>query len=195
MLGSDMSKTYKPGQPYNGYGSQQAFQAAGSPKSQRPQQAPAGGQKPAFGTVAGGQSTITKPKYLDINTTEDAVNNVMAQGYQYGDQRYQMKQLDRAGLSRGRGQQFIAGQEGAQAVSKAADAAAQMRSEDQMTNAKMKSDYEKARELEAQNLAMVSHAMNQADWSRRFAGQSAAAQLQMAMQQAQMNLMLALMRG
>lgn len=195
MIGSDMSKTYKPGQPYNGFGSQQAFQAAGSPKSQRPPQAPAGGQKPALGTVAGGQSTITKPKYLDINTTEDAVNNVLAQGYQYGDQRYQTKMLDRAGLSRGRGQQFIAGQEGAQAVSKAADAAAQMRSEDQMTNAKMKSDYEKARELEAQNLAMNSHAMNQANWSTQFAQQSAAAQLQMAMQQSQMNLMLALMRG
>jgi len=148
-----------------------------------------GGSKPPYS----GQSTIKKPQYIDINTTEDAVNNVMAQGFQHADQRYQTKQLDRAGLSRGRGQQFIAGQEGAQAMSKAAEGAAQIRTEDQLANSKMRSDYEKARELEAQNLAMVQHARGQADWSRNFGHMSAAAQLRMAMQQSQLQLMMALM--
>jgi hypothetical protein len=79
-------------------------------------------------------------------------------------------------------------------MSKAAETAAQARSEDQAANAKMRADYEKARELEAQNLAMVQHAQSQADWSRRFAAQSAAAQLQMAQQQASLQLMLSLMK-
>lgn len=187
MIGSDMSA---------GSGSRGGLRPPIARQPQQPQRpAPQMGGQQGGGYAYSGQSTIKKPQYIDINTTEDAVNNVMAQGFQHGDQRYQMKQLDRAGVSRGKGQQFIAGQEGAQAMSKAAESAAQMRSEDQASNAKMRSDYEKARELEAQNLAMVQHAKGQADWSTQFARQSAAAQLQMSMQQAQMNLMLALMRG
>lgn len=190
MIGSDMSSNYKPGRAFSGYGQQQKSGSIMAPKTP---QAPPSPWRPTGQGGYTGQSTIKKPEYIDINTTEDAVNNVMAQGFQHGDQRYQMKQLDRAGVSRGKGQQFIAGQEGAQAVSKAAESAAQIRSEDQAANAKMKSDYEKAKELEAQNLSMVQHAKSQADWSRQFARQSASAQLQMAMQQAQLQLMLALM--
>jgi len=106
-----------------------------------------------------------------------------------------MKQLDRAGLSRGKGQQFMAGQEGVQAMGQAANQAAELRAKDQATNSQMRSDYEKARELEAQNLAMVQHGISQSVWSRQFAKQSAASQIQMAQQQSQMQLMLALMRS
>lgn len=193
MLGSDMSVGGKGGVYSPG------FRSAPAPKMANMTMAPQGGTySPGFPSQGpkspySGQSTIKKPQYIDINTTEDAVNNVMAQGYQQADQRYQTKQLDRAGLSRGKGQQFISGQEGAQAMSKAAEGAAQIRTEDQLANSKMRSDYEKARELEAQNLAMVQHARSQADWSRNFGHMSAAAQLRMAMQQSQLQLMMALM--
>lgn len=119
----------------------------------------------------GGQSTMQKPQYIDINTTEDAVNNVLAKGYQEGDQRYQLKQTDKAGLSRGKGNQYMAQQEGVQAMTKAASEAAGVRAEDDKNNAKMRADYEKMRELEAMNYAMSQHSMNQSNWSQQFAQQ------------------------
>lgn len=142
----------------------------------------------------GFRSTIRQPNYIDQNQTEDAVNNLMAKGHQQADQRYQMKQLDKAGISRGKGQRFIGGQESVQAYGQAANQAAEIRSQDQLANSKMRSDYERATELEAQNYSMVQHQLSQADWSRQFARQSAAAQLQVAMQNARMNLMTSLMR-
>jgi hypothetical protein len=167
------------------------------------QPAPTGGRKPAMprpnpapagGREYTGQSSIKAPQYIDINTTEDAVNNMMGAGFQQADARYQTKQLDKGGLSRGKSAQFISGQEGVQAMNAAAEQAAGVRSQDQKTNSQMKSDYEKARELEAQNLSMVQHSQSQSDWARQFANQSAQAQIQMAYQQAQLQLMLALMR-
>ena len=146
-------------------------------------------------TTLNARSTIRQPNYIDINDTEDAVNNTMAQGHRQADQRFQMKQLDRAGLSRGKGQQFISAQESTQAVGQAANQAAELRSQDQMANSKMRSDYERARELEAQNYAMVQHQLSQADWSRQFGRESAAAQLQIAMMNARMQLMQSLMRN
>ena len=120
---------------------------------------------------------------------------MMAQGWQAADQRYNMKKTDRAGISRGKGQQFIAGQEGAQAMSTAAAQTAEMRAKDASTNSKMQSDYEKSREMEAQNNAMVQHQVSQSDWSQDFARKQAQAQIQMASQQARMNYMIALMRN
>ena len=187
MLGSDMTPA-RQNSRYNYTGP--GVVKSGAPK---PPQAQPQAQPPAAGPFAR-PSGVQKPQYIDINATEDAVNNLMAQGYQQGDQRYQMKRSDRAGLSRGRGQQFIAGQEAAQAVGKAAEASAQVRSEDQATNAKIRSDYEKAREQEKMAGGMFGHAIGQANWSRQFAEESANAQLQMAQQQSAMNLMLALMR-
>jgi hypothetical protein len=158
------------------------------------QPAPAPTQQQPGGGGYSGQSSIRPPQYIDINTTEDSVNNIIAKGMQQGDQRYQMKQMDKAGFSRGKNQQFIAGQESAQAIAKGASQAAEVRSADQLANSQMRSDYEKSREMEAQNLAMVQHSMGQSQWAQQFAQQSAAAQLQMAYQQAQLQLMLALMR-
>lgn len=188
MLGSDTSSQYKPGQPFSGFGSDQAFHQAGAPKKPpKPQSAPP--------PISGPYGNKPKPPSIGIDTTEDAVNNVMAQGFQQADQRYQMKQTDRAGVSRGAGQQFIAGQESAQAMNKAADAAAGIRMQDQQANAKMKADYERSNAQTAQAAQMAQHAKDQADWSQSFAKQSAAAQLQMAMQQAQLQFMLSLMNG
>lgn len=141
-----------------------------------------------------GQSTIKPPKYIDDGTTEDAANNAMAQGYQQADPRYQMKQLARAGMSSGAGQQFIAGQEGVQAMSQAAGQAADIRTQDQMANDKMRSDYENMREQEALQKSMLQHQMAQSDWSRKFAEQSANASLQMSYLQSLQNLRMNLLR-
>lgn len=124
-----------------------------------------------------GQSPRRQPRYIDINTTEDAAGNVLAQGIQQGDQRYQMKQFDRAGFSRGRSNQFMASQAGQQAIGQAASQAAQIRAEDQKTNAQMRADYENMREQEAMAMAMAGHSRNQANWSVNFARQQAAVDL------------------
>ena len=181
-------------------GSETSLRAAGSAPAQfpvlksqpRPQQAPQ--QQQRSGSNYSGQSSIKPPQYIADSTTEDSANNIMAKGWQEADQRYQVKKLDRAGVSRGKGQQFIAGLEGVQAMSAAATSAADVRAKDANTNSMLRSDYEKSRELEAQNTAMVQHSISQSDWSRDFARRSAQQQLQMAAQSARMNYMIALMR-
>lgn len=158
-----------------------------------------GGSQPQSGGSQGGggytgQSTIKPPKYIADATTEDAAGNVMAAGYQQADPRYQTKKITKAGISNGAGQQFIAGQEGVQAMSQAAGQAADIRSQDQMANDKMRSDYEQMRETEALQKSILQHQMAQSDWSRRFAEESANAQLQMSYMQALQNLRMSLLR-
>lgn len=147
--------------------------------------------RPSAGVSYGGQSTVRPPQYIDINTTEDAVNNVLAQGVQQGDHRYQMKQLDRAGFSRGKGQQYAAAQEGQQVMGQAAGQAAEIRSQDQMANAKMRADYEKMREQEAQASAMAAHSRGQSNWALQFAKRQAASNIAMQQQQAAASLLMA----
>jgi hypothetical protein len=117
---------------------------------------------------------IQKPQYIDMNTTEDSAGNTMARGYQAADARFNIKQIDRAGISRGKGQKFIAAQGGAQAMAQAASQAAQVRGDDDKANAQMRSAYEQQVEQERQNRFMNQHAMDQSDWARRFAQQQAA---------------------
>jgi len=130
-----------------------------------------------------GQSTIKPPKYIDINDTEDSVNNTLAAGIQAGDQRYQVKQMDRAGVSRGKGQQSAASVQSAKEMTAAANQAAETRAQDQKTNAQMRADYEKARESEALAIA-----------GSQFGIRYGQMQAQLAMQQSAMNLMQSLMR-
>lgn len=137
-------------------------------------------QQPKTPTYTG-QTTIKPPQYIDINDTEDAVNNTLAKGAQYGDSRYQAKQLDRAGMSRGKAQQFAAQQTGANVRSQAAADAASIRAEDQLQNAKTKADYEQAREMEQLNLAMAQHQLSQANWAAQFARQKNAIDLMQAL--------------
>ena len=114
-------------------GSNTSLRAAGSNLPQAPvlkaqptpRQAPLPAGQAGSGYV--GQSTVRPPQFINDSTTESAANNMMAQGWQAADQRYNMKKTDRAGISRGKGQQFIAGQEGAQAMSTAAAQTAEMR--------------------------------------------------------------------
>lgn len=163
-----------------------------SPAAPRPDQAPQVGFAPALppgGRPAGpmgsfsGQSTIRPPQYIDIEDTEASVNNTLARGQQAGDQRYQIKQMDRAGISRGKGQQTAAQIQSAKEMASAANQAAETRSKDQLNNEKMRADYEKAREQESLAIAGAQFGVN-------FAGMQA----QLAQQRAAMELMFSLMR-
>ena len=140
------------------------------------------------------QSTIKAPRYIQDSTTQDAVNNTMAQGYANADNRFQVKNLDRAGVSRGAGQDYMASQEGVQQMQKAAQSSAEVQASDQQTNDQMRSDYEKASEMEGQNNVMIQHNLAQSDWAKGFAQQSLNSQLEMAQMQAALQLRLALMR-
>lgn len=140
------------------------------------------------------KSTIKAPAYIQDSTTQDAINNTMAQGYSNADSRFQVKNLDRAGLSRGAGQNFMASQEGVQQMQKAAQSAAEVEASDQQQNDQMRSDYEKASEMEGQNNVMIQHNLAQSDWAKQFAQQSLNSQLEMAQMQAALQLRLALMR-
>lgn len=149
-------------------------------------------QQPASGYQA--KSTIKAPNYISDRTTQDSINNTLAQGYANSDNRFQIKQLDRAGLSRGAGQNFIGSQEGVQQMQKAAQTAAETSATDQQTNDKMRSDYERAREMEAQNNVMIQHNLAQSDWARTFTEQALNTELEMSKLQAELQLRLALLR-
>jgi hypothetical protein len=140
------------------------------------------------------KSTISKPRYISDSTTQDSINNTLAQGYSNADQRFQTKKLDRAGLSRGKGQNYMAGAEGVQQMQKAASAAAEVDASDQQQNDQMRSDYQRSSEMEAQNNTMIQHQLAQNSWAQGFAQQSLNAQLKMAQEQAMLQLRLALFR-
>jgi hypothetical protein len=178
MIKSSKSNAFGNKSPANS-----APNSTGKQTNAKPQQAP----------MYTAQSTIRPPQYIQGSTTQDSINNTLAQGYANADKRFQVKQLDRAGLSRGAGQTFMAAQEGVQQMQKAASSAAEVEASDQQTNDEMRSDYERAREMEAQNNTMIQHSLAQSDWGRGFTQQSLNAQLQMAQLQAALQLRLALM--
>lgn len=132
------------------------------------------------GIQAMGSSKPRPPSYISPNQTEDSVNNIMAQGYQQGDRRAQLKQLDRAGISRGKGHEFIAGQEGAAAIAGAANNASEVRLQDASQNAKIRSEYEESKESASLQDQMTNHNKSEADWSRKFAEMSAGQQMRLA---------------
>ena len=141
-----------------------------------------------------GQSSIEQPRYISDGITQDAINNTMAQGYANSDNRFQTKNLDRSGISRGQGQAFMAAQESVQGMQRAAASAAEIAASDQRQNDQMRSDYQRASEMEAQNNAMVQHSLAQSNWAKGFAEKSLNKQLEMAQTQAALQLRLALLR-
>jgi hypothetical protein len=178
----------------------QSEMSAGTPQTQissvKAAPTTSGGTTGSTASTGGytGQSTIRPPSYIADALTEDAAQNVLAQGYQAGDKRYQTKSLARPGFSQGKGQEFAGARKAVEAVNKAAGQAADIRSQDQLANSRMRADYEKAREMEAQQQAMTQHALSQSNWARDFAQQSMDAQNQMAYLQAMLQLRLSLMR-
>jgi len=124
-------------------------------------------------------STWRKPTMID---SSDVQNNQIAQGFAAG--AGAIKNTDRNGISRGKGQLAKAAMQQAQGIAEGQSAAAQTQVDTDKANAGMMLDYEHGREMEAQRLAMVQHALSQSDWSVQMATQQAAAAMQRAKQQA-----------
>ena len=57
--------------------------------------------------------------YDSLSATDDTVNHTIARGRQNADERFNLEQLDKPGISRGRGQQFLAAQAGILAMGQA----------------------------------------------------------------------------
>ncbi len=131
-----------------------------------------------------GQSTWQPPNYISDASTQSAINNRMGQAQMMGDPRVFQKQMARNGVSSSRGTDYFAQVGQQQALSAGRADAAGIDAQDQMNNAKSRLAYQYGSESEAQALAMVRHAMSQADWSRGFAGQQAAATVNAAQQKA-----------
>jgi len=143
---------------------------------------------PTLGNVAM-QTTYKPPQKIDPSAS---ITNTLAQGDQMADYRANVKGLDRAGFSRGKGQQYAAGLAGMKAIGDSRQRAAQSQQEADTVNAQMQTDYEYGRETEAQKLAMVQQAQSQSDWSVQMAQQQAAARIASAQQSGQLQLLTAL---
>jgi hypothetical protein len=130
-------------------------------------------------------STWKKPTLLD---SSDVQNNQIAQGFAAGG-RGAFKDTDRNGISRGKGQLARAAMQQAQGIAEGQSAAAQTQVDTDKANSGMMLGYEHGREMEAQRLAMVQHALSQSDWSVGMAQQQAAAAIQRARQQAMLQLL------
>jgi hypothetical protein len=140
------------------------------------------------------QSTISPTAKIADALTEDAAQNVLAQGYQAGDKRYQTKALARPGFSQGKGQEFAGARKATEQMNQFAGQAANIRAQDQLFNNQLNSDYQKASEMDAQQNAMMQHSLGQSDWAKNFAQQSIQAQNQMAYLQGMLGLQMALLR-
>jgi hypothetical protein len=128
-------------------------------------------------------STWRKPTQID---STDVQNNQIAQGFAAG--AGAIKNFDRNGISRGKGQRAQAAMQQSQGIADGQAAAAQTQVETDKANTGMRLDYEHGREMEAQRLAMIQHAMSQSDWSVQMAQQQAAAAIRRAKQQSFLNL-------
>lgn len=138
------------------------------------------------GTLTG-QSTQTAPKYISADSTQSAINNRMGQAHMMGDQRLFQKQFQRNGLSASKGTKYFSQIGEQQALAQGRADSAGISAQDQMNNAKARLDFQNAQEREAQALAMVQHALSQSSWGQQFARQQAAAGIQQAQQQAQLD--------
>jgi hypothetical protein len=113
----------------------------------------------------------------------------MGQAHMMGDPRVFQKQFARAGLSSSKGTEYFSQVGQQQALAQGRADSAGIDAQDQMSNAKARLDYQYGAEREAQALAMVQHAMSQADWSTGFARQQAQATVRSAQQKAMLDIL------
>lgn len=189
----DLSKGETQGKiDYSGY--KQQSQPSGLSKAPPEKQPATQGTNTGGGGTIKARATTEEPKYIEDYVTNSAVQNAMAGGIANSDLKFLTKSLSRPGFSQGAGQEYRGALQSAQEMSKAATQAGQIESEDQLANSRMKSSYEKARELEGQNYAMSVHQMNQADWAMQFARKQSATQSQMNYLTGMLGIQLALAR-
>lgn len=120
------------------------------------------------------QTSWTTPNYIDPS---NSISNTLAKGYQAASPRSAMKQLDRAGFSRGKGQQYRAAMASAQQLGDARMNAAGQQLQADASNAQMRTDFETGREMEAQRLARIQDEMANAEFSVQQAQNEALAKL------------------
>jgi hypothetical protein len=120
--------------------------------------------------------------------TRGAFNQSMATAHAEGDPRYNMKPLDRAGASRGGGQQFMAGISSAQNIAKGVAAAYGGTTSDAMKNA----DIDLANQASREGVGLGAGGIAQ---QNQYANALASLQRQQAAQSFQQNLLGGLLGG
>jgi hypothetical protein len=118
-----------------------------------------------------------QPNYISADATEARQNNIMGQGRQEADSRYQTKKLDKAGFSRGAGQQHQAATGSARTLHDAAKAANESQANDMQLNSEMKRNYNDEVERRTQYAEGMSQQLAQSDWQRQFQQNQLNAQL------------------
>ena len=116
----------------------------------------------------------SQPKYVDPS---DSIGNIQATAAQGADMRGQVKALDKAGFSRGKGQNYAASIGSVKAAQEGNAMAAGAQLEADQMNAQAKTDFEFGQAMEGQKLARIQHEMTNADFNLANAQQQAANKL------------------
>lgn len=135
------------------------------------------------------QGSIAQPKYIPDSSTQDAVGATLANTDATADVRGLKKQTITPGRSMGKGDDYRARVQSALLQQAGRGEAADIEKADIEQNSKRRLDYEYAREMEAQKLAMIQHAAAQAAWADQFTNQRNAARTLQAQQNAQLGML------
>jgi len=144
---------------------------------------------PSSMPIYAAQGTIGQPKYIPDSATQDAVGATLANTDATADVRGLMKQTITPGRSMGKGDEYRARVQSSLLQQAGRGEAADIEKADIENNSKRRLDYEYAREMEAQKLAMIQHAAAQAAWADQFTNQRNAARMLQAKQNAQLGLL------
>lgn len=109
-----------------------------------------------------------QPDYVTAEASESTQNNIMGAGIQAADKRYQTKQLDKAGFSRGSGQNYQGSINSARTLHDAARDANKSRADDQQLNSTLKREYNDEVERRTQYAEGMRQQLAQSDWQRQF---------------------------
>lgn len=122
--------------------------------------------------------TFEQPQYISDQTTQGVMNNQLAQGDAAADMRGILKSFEQPGRSLGRGEKYRAGVQSANTQQNARFDAAQTAMNNAAQNAKMRTDFEYARDREGQGLGALQNMLAQGNWANQFSmSQNAARQL------------------
>lgn len=86
------------------------------------------------------RTNLPKPQGYTPNQMNASFNQAMASAHQAADPRYSLKELDKAGMSRGAGQQYLGGIHAANRLADGVAAAYSQNLQDQATNADLSID-------------------------------------------------------
>ena len=120
-----------------------------------------------------------QPNYITAEASEARQNNIMGAGIQAADKRYQTKKLDKAGFSRGSGQNYQGAINSARTLHDAARDANKARADDQQLNNTLKREYNDEVERRTQFAEGMRQQMEQSEWQRQFEENQLNAQLLM----------------